>query len=558
MVEERSVERHKAPSDAVRYTIMSTLKTGKYASKILSLLSASEKTPTEVAELIGVKKSNLGKYLHPLISLGLVETKTPQHIRKGKLYGLTSLGRRTLAQSVVSSQHARQIGKSVSEDVAPPKRKYNKSMENRPRQTALGPNEELRQNFQLSPELAAEQLRQIAEGLGFTINQRLLRSALGEEQKPRRSQLVTPTNSSGSENRRPTSQFLDSQPPPQNEDASSHLRVSIVGVGGAGNNLLNHAIVDGISPSRTVAVNSDRGQLSQSPARNKVLLDQTASSAAAEDMTVLNDQKMFQSAAQRVISYTDGSDLTIVVTGLGGDTGTHSAPIIAQRSRTTVRPVVSVVAIPALHERERRFIALRGLKRMAEACDCTIVIDNGVGRDYLTTTTRTTDETASIAVRSLNELLSGAEDVEARDILEVLSKGELATFCNFAFRTGDTLQSSVTEVIRSPSANLPLRKAKGALLLYRGPATMSTAQFAQAYDTLVSIACSDLAFVHGILYSHSQPSECLFLSGYTYGSSLDGFIDFVELYDVEYGQEQGELPSNWRFPPDISLFQMES
>ena len=190
---------------------------------------------------------------------------------------------------------------------------------------------------------------------------------------------------------------------------------------------------------------------------------------------------------------------------------------------------------------------------MVDACDCTIVIDNGVNRDYLSHSRRTTDETASIAVRSLTELLSGAEDVEARDILQVLSTGELATVCNFALRTGDTLQSSVIEALRTPSANVPLNKAKGALLLYRGPATLSTAQFAQAYDTLVSIVGSNLSFVHGSIYSASEPSVCLFLTGYTYGTALSGFIDFVELYDAEYGEEEGDEFTKLSMP----LYQME-
>jgi cell division protein FtsZ len=331
------------------------------------------------------------------------------------------------------------------------------------------------------------------------------------------------------------------------------VRVSVVGVGGAGNNLLSHAIGGGVSPSRCVAVNTDRGQLSRSLARNKVFLDQTVGSRAQRVVTRQDDQRTFQSAAHRVTTYTDGSDFTIVVTGLGGGTGTESAPIIAQRSRTPVRPVVSIVAIPFIHERERRFIALRGLKRMVEACDCTIVIDNGIDRDYLSTATRTTDETASIAVRSLTELLSGAEDVEARDILEVLSKGELATVCNFALRTGDTLQSSVIQALRTPSANLPLKKAKGALLLYRGPATLSTAQFAQAYDALVSLVGSNLSFIHGSIYTQSEPSVCLFLTGYTYGTALEGFIEFVELYDAEYGQEEGDELTTVSVP----LYQME-
>ena len=334
---------------------------------------------------------------------------------------------------------------------------------------------------------------------------------------------------------------------------SASVRVSVVGVGGAGNNLLSHAIGGGVSPSRCVAVNTDKAQLSRSQARNKVFLEQFATSNNST-LTKKGDQKTFQSAAHRVTSYTDSSDFTIVLTGLGGGTGTESAPMIAQRSRSPVRPVVSVVAIPFIHERERRFIALRGLKKMVEACDCTVVVDNGINRDYLRpSATRSTDETASVAVRSLTELLSGAEDIDAKQILQILSKGELATVCSFALRTGDTLQSAVIQALRTPSANLPLNQVKGALLLYRGPATLSTAQFAHAYDALVSLVGNDVDFVHGSIYTQSEPSVCLFLTGYTYGNALEGFTEFVELYDAEYGEEEGAAVTSLSLP----LYQME-
>src|SRR5216684_2360833 len=99
--------------------------------------------------------------------------------------------------------------------------------------------------------------------------------------------------------------------------ANPTLRVSVVGVGGAGNNLLSHAIGGGVSPSRCVAVNTDRGQLSRSLARNKVFLE-TTGQTTSEFVTRRDDQRTFQSAAHRVTTYTDGSDFTIVVTGLGG------------------------------------------------------------------------------------------------------------------------------------------------------------------------------------------------------------------------------------------------
>src|SRR5207245_8977976 len=85
--------------------------------------------------------------------------------------------------------------------------------------------------------------------------------------------------------------------------ANPILRVSVGGVGGAGNNLLSHAIGGGGSPSRCVAVNTDRGQLSRSLARNKSFLDQTVSPTAAKDVTRREGQRTLQSAPPRAPDY---------------------------------------------------------------------------------------------------------------------------------------------------------------------------------------------------------------------------------------------------------------
>jgi hypothetical protein len=70
----------------------------------------------------------------------------------------------------------------------------------------------------------------------------------------------------------------------------------------------------------------------------------------------------------------------------------------------------------------------------------------------------------------------------------------------------------------------------------------------------VSLVGSDLAFIHGSIYTQSEPSVCLFLTGYAYGTALNGFVDFVELYDAEYGQEESDELTAFSMP----LYQMES
>ncbi len=228
--------------------------------------------------------------------------------------------------------------------------------------------------------------------------------------------------------------------------------------------------------------------------------------------------------------------------------------MIAQWNRSDVRPVISVVAIPFIHERERRFVALRGLKRMVEACDCTMVVDNAVQKGSSGYSGRVADDTAAAALRALSEVVATGGQVISRKILETLCLGSIATICTSSLESGETIQSAVVNALRTPSANLPLSKAKGAVLLFRGPEPLSIVQAARAYDTISSLIGHDVRFVQESTKRSSQPSMSIFLSGYTYDMTLGAFVDFIEdLYDIEYRIG----PPETRIGLSIPLYQME-
>src|SRR2546422_8621268 len=104
--------------------------------------------------------------------------------------------------------------------------------------------------------------------------------------------------------------------------------VAIVGVGAAGNNLLTRAIGGGISPDHCIAVNNDRGELSRSPAINKVLLEGGRLESSETVFREVDQKRMNQLSAHRVTPFTVQSDVTIVIAGLGGSTATSTAPLI--------------------------------------------------------------------------------------------------------------------------------------------------------------------------------------------------------------------------------------
>ncbi|HEX4921988.1 MAG TPA: hypothetical protein VFV92_14765, partial [Candidatus Bathyarchaeia archaeon] len=334
-------------------------------------------------------------------------------------------------------------------------------------------------------------------------------------------------------------------------ESSRDAHVSLVGVGGAGNNLLRHAITRGANPEDCVAVNTDRSQLSESLAGNKVLLNGDESDSQWSKRPI-GKVELF---AHRVTPFTQQSESTILLTGLGGMTGTKTAPVIAELNRSKVKPVFSVVALPFIHERERRFVALRGLKRMVESCNCTVVVDNAIQYKNLANVERSADERAALAVRGLTDIVSIRNPLERRGIMETLSLGPVATLCVSALRSVNDVQSSVIEALRTPSANLPLTRAEGVVMVYRGPKSLGAEKAQLAYETVCSLLGKQVEFRSVNASSNSPPTLSLFLTGYSYGVALGAFVDLIQdLYDMEYGLDP--ITPGIKLP--LGLYQMEN
>jgi cell division protein FtsZ len=330
--------------------------------------------------------------------------------------------------------------------------------------------------------------------------------------------------------------------------------VAIVGVGGAGNNMLTRAIGGGVSPDHCIAVNNDRSELSRSPAINKVLLDGGRLESDEAGLQQVDHRRMSQLSAHRVTPFTAQSDVTIVIAGLGGGTATSTAPLIAQWTRTPIHPVISIVAIPFIHERERRFVALRGLKHMVESCDCTVVVDNAMEDARYSHGGRQADEKASMVIQGLTQLISRIHSPLVPEVLRIMGLGEIAVACSSRVGLTGLVQTAILEALENPSARLPIEGTKGAILLHRGPQKMGDGEAAQAYEVLVSLIGKNIEFVHASVVSPCERTISILLTGYDYGTAVHTFVDFIEdLYDVEYGQPGAGPFSGIQFP----LFQME-
>jgi cell division protein FtsZ len=156
--------------------------------------------------------------------------------------------------------------------------------------------------------------------------------------------------------------------------ADSAPAVSIIGIGGAGSNVLDHIALEGMTGVELISMNCDARSLTSSMAQRKVQLGKTLT----QGLGCGGDPELGHEAA--VSSMADirdaltGRRMIFLCVGLGGGTSSGAAPVIARLARETGAFVIVFATMPFVFEGKRRLAqaqaALEGVRQHAHALVC--------------------------------------------------------------------------------------------------------------------------------------------------------------------------------------------
>jgi cell division protein FtsZ len=155
------------------------------------------------------------------------------------------------------------------------------------------------------------------------------------------------------------------------------VNIMVIGAGGGGCNAVNGMIDSGIKGVSFVAVNTDVKDLKKSKAETKLQIGSKLTGGKGAggkpeigEKAALEDKELITNALR-------GSDMVFVTAGMGGGTGTGSAPVIAQIAKDMGALTVAVVTKPFDFEgRYRKCLAEEGIDKLRSAVDTLIVIPN--------------------------------------------------------------------------------------------------------------------------------------------------------------------------------------
>jgi hypothetical protein len=203
---------------------------------------------------------------------------------------------------------------------------------------------------------------------------------------------------------------------------SNNNVIKIIGIGGAGNNILK-SIMSQIQGVTCIAAETDymtlamKSSLPQAHLNIKLGVKTTNGLGAGSNPE--KGRKAAEESLQEIIEALKGADIVLLVAGMGGGTGTGATQIIADATRTRGIFTIGLVTLPLLWEGNARMtIAKNGINELDKRLNSLIVVPNEQPGNSLLDTFKAADEIFIEAIRGFTDLLINKNNDDGSFLLE--------------------------------------------------------------------------------------------------------------------------------------------
>jgi cell division protein FtsZ len=222
--------------------------------------------------------------------------------------------------------------------------------------------------------------------------------------------------------------------------------IKVISAGGGGANALNRMIENSLSGVQFIAVNTDIQDLhNKSKAEVKVQIGTKVTSGRGAGGIPAKGEQAAIEDREAIAEVLSGADMVFITAGMGGGTGTGSAPVIAKIAREMGALTVAVVTTPFEFEgRYKMRLAEDGINKLREEVDTLIVIPNQYLFKIIDNTTSyneaymLADEVLCHGVQGISELITktGFQNTDFADV-ETVMKGKGDALMGIGFGIGE-------------------------------------------------------------------------------------------------------------------------
>src|SRR3989339_2252836 len=266
-----------------------------------------------------------------------------------------------------------------------------------------------------------------------------------------------------------------------NEDINiGHANIKVFGCGGGGSNMTTWLYKKGVKGAEIIAANTDKQHLDMMSADKKILIgrDLTRGLGAGGYANV-----GMEAAKEQLAEIKDSlknADMVFICAGMGGGTGTGSAPVVAQAARDVGAIVIGTVTSPFSIERARVDKAEFVLQQLRTVSDTVIVIDNNrlvkiAGNLPIQQAFAVANELVSTMIRGIVETIAvpSLVNLDFADVKAIMQDGGVAAIGVGASDTNNRVEEAVQGALSNPLLDISYKGATGALIHVSGGQDMT-------------------------------------------------------------------------------------
>ena len=238
--------------------------------------------------------------------------------------------------------------------------------------------------------------------------------------------------------------------------------IKVIGVGGGGNNAINHMFQLGIKDVDFMICNTDGQALENSPVQNKIQLGASLTEGrGAGNKPEIGKQAAIENIQDVIDMLSDGTKMVFVTAGMGGGTGTGAAPVIAKAAKELGLLTVGIVTIPFRNEGKKRITqAMEGIEELEKHVDSLLVINNEKIREIygdlkISEAFSRADDVLAIAAKGIAEIITvhGYINVDFADVETVMTNSGVAIMGSAMASGENRAINAIEEALSSPLLN---------------------------------------------------------------------------------------------------------
>lgn len=301
------------------------------------------------------------------------------------------------------------------------------------------------------------------------------------------------------------------------EKSGNPTVIKVIGAGGGGSNAVNRMIAAGVQNVEFIAANTDLQALNKSLAEVRLGLGAKVTHGLGAGGKPEIGEKAALEDREAIAQAVKGADMVFVTAGMGGGTGTGSAPVIAQIARDSGALTVGVVTRPFDFEgRVKARIAEEGIEKLRQAVDTLIIIPNQhllkvvERRTPILDAFRFADDVLRQGVQGISDLITiaGEINIDFADVRTVMEgKGDAIMGIGTAVGDNRAVEAAEKAISNPLLEDARIDGARSILVNVSGGEDLSLSEFQEIVNIISENADPDALIIPGVVHDEALGDE---------------------------------------------------